>query len=127
MVHARDKHLSNNSFYSGDLALQDCILGLEISGRKLDGQRVMGVMSHKAMATTVAADPFFLWNVPDKWTLEEAATVPVAYSTAYYALVSRGHLQEGERVLIHSGSGGVGQAAISIALSYGCEIFTTVG
>lgn len=111
----------------GDLALQDCILGFEFSGRKLNGQRIMGVMSHKAMATTVAADPFFLWNVPDKWSLEEAATVPVAYSTAYYALVGRGNLKKGERVLIHSGSGGVGQAAIAIALSYDCEIFTTVG
>lgn len=87
----------------------------------------MGVLSHKAMATTVAADPFFLWNVPDKWTLEEAATVPVAYSTAYYALITRGNLKRGERILIHSGSGGVGQAAIAIALSMGCEVFTSVG
>jgi fatty acid synthase len=31
------------------------------------------------------------------------------------------------QVLIHSGSGGIGQAAISVALSYGCEVFTTVG
>ena len=30
-------------------------------------------------------------------------------------------------VLIHSGSGGVGQAAISVALHYGCDVFTTVG
>lgn len=109
------------------MALQDCILGFEFSGCSSNGQRVMGVCSHKALATTVAADPFFLWDVPDKWTLEEAATVPVAYSTAYYALVSRGNLKKGEKVLIHSGSGGVGQAAIAIALKYECEVFTTVG
>ncbi|GFY75406.1 fatty acid synthase [Trichonephila inaurata madagascariensis] len=68
-----------------------------------------------------------MWDVPDDWTLEEASTVPVAYSTAYYALVMRGRLQRGEKVLIHSGSGGVGQAAISIALHFGCEVFTSVG
>ena len=69
----------------------------------------------------------FLLPVPSDWTLEEAATVPVVYATAYYALVVRGKISPGDRVLIHSGSGGVGQAAIAIALAYGCEVFTTVG
>ena len=59
--------------------------------------------------------------------MAEAATVPVVYCTAYYALVIRGRIRKGDRVLIHSGSGGVGQAAISIALHAGCEVFTTVG
>ncbi|GFS78340.1 fatty acid synthase [Nephila pilipes] len=111
----------------GDLALQDCILGLEFSGRFENGQRVMGMVPAKGLATTVAADPNFVWEVPDNWSLEEAATVPVAYSTAYYALIMRGNLKKGERVLIHSGSGGVGQAAIAIALHMGCEVFTSVG
>lgn len=53
--------------------------------------------------------------------------MPVVYTTAYYSLVVRGRVQRGETVLIHSGSGGVGQAAISIALSLGCRVFTTVG
>ncbi|GBN31586.1 Fatty acid synthase, partial [Araneus ventricosus] len=111
----------------GDLALQDCILGLEFSGRLENGQRVMGLVPAKGLATTVAADPNFMWDVPDDWSLEEASTMPVAYSTAYNALIMRGHLRKGERVLIHSGSGGVGQAAIAIALSLGCEVLTTVG
>ncbi|XP_015234782.1 PREDICTED: fatty acid synthase, partial [Cyprinodon variegatus] len=61
------------------------------------------------------------------WTLEQAASVPVVYATAYYSLVVRGRLRPGESVLIHSGSGGVGQAAIAIALSMNCRVFTTVG
>lgn len=72
-------------------------------------------------------DRRFLWSVPESWSLEEAATVPVVYTTAYYALVVRGRLRRGETVLIHSGSGGVGQAAIAIALHTGCKVFTTVG
>lgn len=60
-------------------------------------------------------------------TLEQAASVPVVYATAYYSLVVRGRLRPGESVLIHSGSGGVGQAAIAIALSMRCRVFTTVG
>ena len=38
-----------------------------------------------------------------------------------------GHMKKGEAVLIHSGSGGVGQAAINICLHAGCTVYTTVG
>ncbi|XP_077358210.1 fatty acid synthase isoform X2 [Festucalex cinctus] len=111
----------------GDLALQQCMLGMEFSGYDADGRRVMGLLPAKGLATTVDADERFLWSVPSSWTLEQAASVPVVYATAYYSLVVRGRLRHGESVLIHSGSGGVGQAAIAIALSKNCKIFTTVG
>lgn len=113
----------------GDLALEECILGLEFAGRDASGKRIMGMVPAKGLATDVVLnnETDFIYPVPDNWTLEQAATVPVAYSTAYYALIVRGGLQPGESVLIHSGSGGVGQAAISICLSLGCQVFTTVG
>lgn len=65
----------------GDLAGQDCILGLEFSGRDTKGRRVMGMVAARSLATTVLADPGFLWEVPEKWSLEEAATIPVVYGT----------------------------------------------
>uniref|UniRef100_A0A8V5HEL3 Fatty acid synthase n=1 Tax=Melopsittacus undulatus TaxID=13146 RepID=A0A8V5HEL3_MELUD len=111
----------------GNWALQQCMLGMEFSGRDLAGRRVMGLLPAKGLATVVDCDKRFLWEVPKNWTLEEAASVPVVYATAYYALVVRGGMKKGESVLIHSGSGGVGQAAIAIALSMGCRVFTTVG
>lgn len=46
---------------------------------------------------------------------------------ALYALLISGHMKRGESVLIHAGSGGVGQAAINLCIYYGCNIFTTVG
>ncbi|XP_060080138.1 fatty acid synthase-like [Ylistrum balloti] len=110
----------------GDLATQDCILGMEFSGKDKGG-RVMGLLPAKGLATMVDVNTNFVWSVPDHWSLQEAATVPVVYTTAFYALVVRGRIRSGDRVLIHSGSGGVGQAAISIALHYGCQVFTTVG
>ncbi|XP_028050812.1 fatty acid synthase [Monomorium pharaonis] len=110
-----------------NMATEECILGLEFSGRDVDGRRVMGIVEAKGLATTVVADLDFLWEVPDKWTLEQAATIPVAYATSYYALFIRGQLKAGESVLIHAGTGGVGQAAIAIALHAGCTVFTTVG
>ncbi|XP_072754283.1 fatty acid synthase [Anoplolepis gracilipes] len=111
----------------GKMATEDCILGLEFSGRDDSGRRVMGMVEARGLATTVVADLGFLWEVPDKWTLEQAATIPVAYATSYYALFVRGQLKAGESVLIHAGTGGVGQAAIAISLHAGCTVFTTVG
>ncbi|CAL8303726.1 unnamed protein product [Lota lota] len=111
----------------GGVALQQCMLGMEFSGRDPSGRRVMGLLPAKGLATCVDADQRFLWDVPSGWTLEQAASVPVVYATAYYSLVVRGRLRPGESVLIHSGSGGVGQAAIAIALSRKCKVFTTVG
>ncbi|XP_039332582.1 fatty acid synthase [Saimiri boliviensis] len=111
----------------GNWATKDCLLGMEFSGRDASGKRVMGLVPAEGLATSVLLSPDFLWDVPSHWTLEEAASVPVVYATAYYALVVRGRAQRGETVLIHSGSGGVGQAAIAIALSLGCRVFTTVG
>ncbi|XP_070708258.1 fatty acid synthase [Pempheris klunzingeri] len=111
----------------GDLALQQCMLGMEFSGHDPSGRRVMGLLPAKGLATSVDADKRFLWDVPSSWTLEQAASVPVVYATAYYSLVVRGRLRPRETVLIHSGSGGVGQAAIAIALSKKCKVFITVG
>ncbi|CAJ2507648.1 Uu.00g088340.m01.CDS01 [Anthostomella pinea] len=59
-------------------------------------------------------------------SFDVCATLPVVYSTALYALQYRAKLQAGETVLIHSGAGGVGIAAIEVALAAGAEVFTTV-
>jgi fatty acid synthase len=104
-------------------------IGGEFAGVAKDGRRVMGYIE-ESFSTKMVQDTGSLsciFEVPEQWTLKQAATVPVVYLTAYLALLLRAKLQPGERILIHAGSGGVGQAAINIALSMGCEIFTTVG
>jgi NADPH:quinone reductase-like Zn-dependent oxidoreductase len=65
--------------------------------------------------------------LPEGLTFAEGASMPVVFMTAYYALLEKANLQKGQSVLIHAGSGGVGQAAIQIAQHIGAEIFTTVG
>ncbi|XP_039309287.1 fatty acid synthase [Solenopsis invicta] len=109
-----------------NVATKECVLGHEFSGRDAEGRRVMGIVEAKGIATTVVADLDFLWDVPDRWTLKEAATIPIAYATSYYALFIRGRLKAGESVLIHAANCGVGEAAIAIALHAGCIVFTTV-
>ncbi|NP_001037478.1 p270 [Bombyx mori] len=111
---------------SGRLA-QECVQGFEVVGRTANGSRVMGMIRNKGLSNLAAGDKALLWSIPDEWTFEEAATIPVAYGTVYYAMVMVAQIKRGESILIHAGSGGVGQAAISVALHYGCEVFTTVG
>lgn len=64
---------------------------------------------------------------PETLSFEAAAALPIVYLTAAYALQHLAKIQAGDRVLIHSGSGGVGLAAIALAQQAGAEIFATAG
>ncbi len=64
---------------------------------------------------------------PAHLTYEEAASIPGIFLTVYYAFHHLARILPGERVLIHSAAGGVGQAAIQLAQMMGAEIFATVG
>jgi len=64
---------------------------------------------------------------PENLSFAEAATVPICFLTVQYALRTLGKMQPGERLLIHSASGGVGMAAIQVARQVGAEIFATAG
>ncbi|KAI5865333.1 reducing type I polyketide synthase [Durotheca rogersii] len=66
-------------------------------------------------------------KIPDTMAFETAASIPVVFVTAYYSLHTLANIRRGERVLIHSAAGGVGQAAIQLAQLAGAEIFATVG
>lgn len=85
------------------------------------------IYSSRAITNLIVPDRSLCWNVPDNWSLEDAATVPCVYVMCYYALYVSGEMKKGDKILIHSGTGGIGQAAIHLALQKGCEVFTTVG
>ncbi|KAK7955014.1 polyketide synthase [Apiospora saccharicola] len=65
--------------------------------------------------------------IPDGLGFEEAATLPVAFLTAMHGLFDLGNLQAGQRVLIHSATGGTGSAAVQLCQYMGAEIFATAG
>jgi NADPH:quinone reductase-like Zn-dependent oxidoreductase len=66
-------------------------------------------------------------RMPGGLTFIEAATIPVVFMTAYYALHDVGRIVSGEKVLIHAAAGGVGLAAVQLCQRAGCEVFATVG
>ncbi|MFF5861063.1 SDR family NAD(P)-dependent oxidoreductase, partial [Streptomyces sp. NPDC012751] len=88
------------------------------------GDRVMGMMPG-AFGPRAVADSRLLTAIPDGWSFAEAASVPIAFTTAWYGLFDLGELRPGDRVLVHSGAGGVGMAAIRLALDCGAEVFAT--
>ncbi|KAJ8919484.1 hypothetical protein NQ315_002105, partial [Exocentrus adspersus] len=106
---------------------QECVQGLEFAGRDTKGNRVMGMVPTGALSSLLLEDSYLRFRIPESWTFEEAATVPVVYGTVFYALLMRGQMTRGESILIHSGTGGIGLAAIRLCLHYGCKVFTTVG
>ncbi len=100
-------------------------IGSEVDEFKV-GDSVLGFapacFSNRVITETTATA-----HKPQNWNFEEAATVPTAFFTVYYALIELAKLRKGERVLIHGASGGVGLAAIQLARHLGAEIFAAAG
>ncbi|WP_026422673.1 type I polyketide synthase [Actinokineospora inagensis] len=88
------------------------------------GDRVLGVIDN-AVGPLAVTDRRLLAPIPAGWSFTRAAAVPIAYLTAYYALVDLADLRAGERVLVHAASGGVGVAATQIARHVGAEVYAT--
>ncbi|MEV5127230.1 type I polyketide synthase [Streptomyces decoyicus] len=88
------------------------------------GDRVMGLFT-QSFGPLAVADARTLARIPEGWSFAQAASVPVVFLTAYYALVDLGGLQAGESVLVHAAAGGVGMAAVQLARHLGAEVFGT--
>ena len=65
--------------------------------------------------------------LPESLTFEQGAALGVPYATAQCALFDRAEVQPGERVLVHGASGGVGLAAVQMAVAHGCIVVGTAG
>ncbi len=79
------------------------------------------------IANRVVVNEHLAFLKPSRLSMEEAASALSVCVTAYYSLIHLARLREGQRVLIHSAMGGVGQAAIALARHVGAEIFATAG
>lgn len=92
-----------------------------------EGDRVMALISGGGYAQYVACPAEFAWAVPPALTDVEAAAIPEAFLTAYDALFDKAGLAMGQRIIVHAGAGGVGSAAIQLAVLAGLHVLTTVG
>jgi myxalamid-type polyketide synthase MxaB len=111
-------------------------LGSECAGRVVEvGEGVRGLEAGDAVLAmapasfssyvTVGAD--FVARKPELLSMEESATIPIAFLTAHYGLDRLAGMSAGQRVLIHAAAGGVGMAAVQLALRAGATVFGTAG
>ena len=90
------------------------------------GDQVIG-LAGGSFASYVTTPATFVVPKPPALDVEDAVTIPIAYVTAYFALHHLGRLTAGDRLLIHAAAGGVGLAAVHLALRAGAEVFATAG
>lgn len=101
----------------------DGVTGLRV------GDRVGGFsgFGNGSWGTFVTCDARLVVGLPAAVSTVQAAAAATAYGTAWYGLSELARISAEDKVLIHSGTGGVGQAAIAIAKLAGAEIFATAG
>ncbi len=111
--------------------------GLEVSGEVIAkgdkvttleiGERVMALTHGGGYAEYCRANDLHCLRIPDNLSDIEAAAIPETFFTVYYNVFTRGALAEGETILIHGGSSGIGTTAIQLAKAHGCKVLVTAG
>jgi NADPH:quinone reductase-like Zn-dependent oxidoreductase len=99
-------------------AVRDFRVGDEVFARPRD-------LRIGTFAEYIAIDHDDVASKPASLTLHEAAAVPLVSLAAWQALVNRAHVQPGQKVLVHAGSGGLGSTAIQLARHLGATVATT--
>lgn len=112
------------------------IPGLELSGEVVDarrattlvvGQQVCALVTGGAYAEYCAVPAEQCLPVPAGMPLADAAAVPETYFTVWANLFDRGKLRDGEAVLVHGGTSGIGTTAIQLARAFGATVIATAG
>jgi NADPH:quinone reductase len=91
-----------------------------------EGDRVAAFTALAGMAEVAVAPAFMTFPLHDELDFAQGAALILNYHTAYFALKLRGRLEEGERVLVHGGAGGVGTASLQVAKGLGASTVAVV-
>ncbi|KAL4875010.1 hypothetical protein BJY04DRAFT_233116 [Aspergillus karnatakaensis] len=93
-----------------------------------EGDRVVGFLPRSFSSRAVFTEGGYpVTKFPPDCPSATAAAIPINFVTAYFGLKECARIQPGDAVLIHSGAGGTGQAAIQLAHYFGATVYTTVG
>ena len=113
------------------------ILGLEVSGTVAAvgegvsepsvGAEVCALLTGGGYAEYCLAPAPQCLPIPAPVSLTDAAALPEAYATVWTNVIDRGRLTDGESLLVHGGSSGIGTVAIQLARLFGARIFATAG
>lgn len=90
------------------------------------GDRVIGLTGHGGLAEQVVLPAQNAFKLPASRSFEEGAALLMTYGTSIHALVDRGHLKEGETLLVLGAAGGVGLAAVELGKAMGARVIGAV-
>jgi 8-amino-7-oxononanoate synthase/malonyl CoA-acyl carrier protein transacylase len=110
--------------FGGECAGKVVAIGGGVEGFRI-GDEVIAANAIGSMASFATVPAVFVVPKPENLSFAEAATLATAFLTAQYGLHELANLKAGDRVLIHSAAGGVGQAAVQLAHRAGAEVFAT--
>lgn len=114
---------------------EDLPVGLEVAGivtrvgsasKFQVGDPVFGLSFTGTIKTHIRSEDGFLAKMPQCLSWAEAASIPVAYTTAYAILHDSGTVRKADTILVHSATTSLGQAAVQLAQLAGAEVFVTV-
>jgi NADPH2:quinone reductase len=91
-----------------------------------EGDRVAAMCMLGGFAEVAVAPPFLTFALPEQLDFAQGAGLVLNYHTAYFSLVTRGRLAEGETVLVHGAAGGVGTATLQVAKGLGARTVAVV-
>jgi NADPH2:quinone reductase len=91
-----------------------------------EGQRVAAFCGLGGFAEVAVAPDYFTFALPDELDFAQGAALVLNYHTAYFSLIMRGRLKEGETVLVHGAAGGVGTASLQVAKAVGARTIALV-
>jgi NADPH:quinone reductase len=90
------------------------------------GDRVAAFCMLGGFAEVAVAPEYFCFVLPDVLSFAQGAALVLNYHTAYFALVLRGRVKQGETVLVHGAAGGVGTAVLQVAKGLGAKTIGVV-
>lgn len=101
-------------------------LGSDVSQWRV-GDRVCALVAGGGYATYCTAPEGQCLPVPDGWSFVEAAGLPETFFTVWYNVFERAYAADGDHILIHGGSSGIGTTAIMLAREFGLSVYVTAG
>lgn len=108
-----------------DLAGTVAAVGARVTSVKR-GDRVMAQVEYGAYAEQAVVPAGNCYRMPEHMSYAEGAAMGLVYLTAHLALVERGGLKPGERVLVTGAAGGVGLATVQLARALGATVIAAV-
>jgi NADPH2:quinone reductase len=109
-----------------EIAGEVVALGSDVKKHKL-GDKVMSLVAGGGYAQYCIAQDAQAMTVPPSLSMLEAGAIPETLMTVWHNVFERGALKEGETLLIHGGSSGIGTMAIQLAKALGAKVIVTVG